>query len=176
MAPLIMLFNSTATTNCSSSVQTKETYDATGAASFIVVTVVVYGLGIMAFIAGHIQKRNVNREEETHISRYLKNGNFIVSAAKKQTAVQQARNLLTSVSFADSNYSRRCSEADSCFTSDLYDQSVNSCDGDTPPIGEDGNTRKVRFSISSVKTPLIRENSKEYNDISPTSVKDDVFT
>jgi hypothetical protein len=56
-----------------------------------------------------IQKRNVNREEETHISRYLKNGNFIVSAAKKQTAVQQARNLLTSVSFADSNYSRRCS-------------------------------------------------------------------
>jgi hypothetical protein len=35
MAPLIMLFNSTATTNCSSSVQTKEAYDATGAALFI---------------------------------------------------------------------------------------------------------------------------------------------
>lgn len=176
MAPLIMLLNSTATTNCSSPVQTKEAYDATGAASFIVVTVVVYGLGIMAFIAGHIQKRNVNRDEETHISRYLKNGNFIVSTARKQTAVQQARILLASVSLEDSSYSRRCSEADSCFTSDLYDQSVNSCDGDTSPIGEDGNTRKVRFSVSSVRTPLIRENSKEYKDISPTPVKDDVFT
>lgn len=176
MAPLIMFLNGTATTNCSSSVQSQEAYDATGAASFIVVTVVVYGLGIMAFIAGHIQKRNVNRDEETHISRYLKNGNFIVSTAKKQTAVQQARTLLTSVSIPDSNYSRRCSEADSIFTSDLFDLSVNSCDGDTPPIGEDGNARKVRFSLSSVKTPLIPENSMEYNDISPTSVKDDVFT
>ncbi|XP_070194027.1 uncharacterized protein [Littorina saxatilis] len=46
--------------------------DYRGAMLFTVATVCVYGLSIVAFIAGHLQKRQVNKDEEQQISRYLK--------------------------------------------------------------------------------------------------------
>lgn len=49
---------------------TKEDYQ--GAMFFTIATVCVYGLSIVAFIAGHLQKGHMNKDEENQISNYLK--------------------------------------------------------------------------------------------------------
>ena len=47
-------------------------YDARGAMLFTIATVCVYGLSIIAFIAGHTNRREHTKEEESQIHRYLK--------------------------------------------------------------------------------------------------------
>ncbi|CAC5396009.1 unnamed protein product [Mytilus coruscus] len=156
-----------------------DAYDATGAAYFIVAVVVVYGLAIMALIAGHIQKRNVNRDEESAISRYLKSGNF-VSTDKRKLEVKETRNLLTSVSFSESFDSRgdgRFSMPNINLTSynrDCSDVSNSNCDSGLPN-GND-QSKKVRFSLWSSSTPFTGEISKQSTDTQVSITSDDVFT
>lgn len=154
-------------------------YDSTGAAYFIIAVVVVYGLAIMAFIAGHIQKRNVNRDEESAISRYLKIGNF-VSDDKRKVEVKETRKLLTSVSFSESFDSRsdgRFSMPNISLTSynrDCSNVTNSNCDSGLQN-GID-QSKKVRFSLSSSSTPFTRGISKESTDTRVTITSDDVFT
>lgn len=149
-------------------------YDATGAATFIIITVVVYGLGIMAFIAGHIQKRRVNREEETAISRYLKSDN-LSWLGKHKCDVNRTRSLLTSVS--DPNFSN--STVPSLYLKGRDSLCTPDSSWDNAVINGKGSYKKVRFSISSgsTKEPLMREISKDSNDTQATiSSYEDVFT
>lgn len=170
----IMAVHNNTTMNCSDVIQ-DYSYDSTGAAYFIVVTVVVYGLGIMAFIAGHISKRSVNRDEENQILQYMKKDNF-VHKAEIQQSVYKTRHVLTSISLSDSYYANNNPySASSVVSSDLSfgkTESVTSQD-DIMLSSRNGKGKKVRFSESSQGTPLLREISKESGN---SLFNDDVFT
>lgn len=69
-------------------------YDGRGAMLFTVATVLVYGMSIVAFIAGHLRRRHTSKEEESQISNYLKRSDDIRRQAVREDVLRLRSQLL----------------------------------------------------------------------------------